>query len=85
MKPEDIPQDIWDRAEALAMEWVLGDETRETTIAKAIMAAEKRGEDLVERAFRDGLAYGTNVSSADPDVAWEHSSIRAAIRNRGKP
>jgi len=82
MKPEDITQEVWDAAYKAVYR---GDWTVVEQVARAIMAAEKRGEDLVERAFRDGLAYGTNVISADPDVAWEHSSIRAAIRNRGKP
>ena len=38
---------------------------------------------LIEQAFRDGVAYGTNVQSADVDLAWEHSSIRAALKEGG--
>jgi hypothetical protein len=34
---------------------------------------------LVERAFRDGLAYGGNVENSDPDLAWSHSRIRADL------
>jgi len=35
----------------------------------------------VERAFRDGITYGTNVRDADPDIAWQHSRARASLSN----
>lgn len=41
---------------------------------------------LVERAFKDGLWIGENVSTT-PDLAWETSKVRAdlaAIRAMGK-
>lgn len=37
---------------------------------------------LVEQAFRDGLAYATNVTLSRPeeyDIAWQQSRIRALI------
>lgn len=34
---------------------------------------------VIERAFRDGLAYGSNVRGADPDTAWAHSLIKAEV------
>lgn len=34
---------------------------------------------LVERAFKDGLAYAGNVRNPDPDVAWGHSAVRQAL------
>lgn len=34
---------------------------------------------LVERAFRDGLAFATNVVVHDPDEAWRTSRIRASL------
>jgi len=37
-----------------------------------------------ERAFKDGLAYGSNVRNADPDIAWGHSAIRAALQGETK-
>lgn len=46
---------------------------------KTTRAAISELSPLIEQAFRDGVAYGTNVQSADVDLAWEHSSIRAAI------
>lgn len=36
-------------------------------------------EVAVEQAFRDGLAYGSSVENADPDIAWGHSRARAAL------
>jgi hypothetical protein len=36
-------------------------------------------EALVERAFRDGIAYASNVSVKDADLAWEQSQVRAAL------
>lgn len=51
----------------------------------ALEAAEQRVqklEALVEQAFRDGLAYGSNVASADPDLAWQQSRVRAALQER---
>lgn len=34
---------------------------------------------LIERAFRDGLAYGTNVLATNPDITWRHSVVKAMI------
>ena len=34
---------------------------------------------VIERAFRDGLAYGSNVRGADPDTAWAHSLVKATV------
>lgn len=39
-------------------------------------------EKAVEQAFRDGLAYGSNVENADPDIAWGHSRARAALGDK---
>lgn len=36
-------------------------------------------EELVERAFKDGLAYGSNVECADPETAWMQSRVRASL------
>lgn len=36
-------------------------------------------EELVERAFKDGLAYGSNVEGADPETAWMQSRVRASL------
>lgn len=36
-------------------------------------------EAMVEQAFRDGLAYASNVEITDPDLAWQTSSIRQAL------
>lgn len=40
---------------------------------------------LVERAFRDGLTYATNVVVTDPDAAWQFSRARAALQAEDKP
>ena len=40
--------------------------------------------EAAERAFKDGLAYGSNVRNADPDIAWGHSAIRAALQGETK-
>ena len=38
-------------------------------------------EPTIEQAFKDGLAYGTNVADADPDMAWQQSRIRAELES----
>lgn len=40
--------------------------------------------EAAERAFKDGLAYGSNVRNADPDIAWGNSAIRAALQGETK-
>ena len=40
-------------------------------------------ERLVERAFRDGIAYAGNVVVTDVDLAWEQSRVRAELRGEG--
>lgn len=50
----------------------------------ALSAIEQAG--LIEQAFKDGLAYGTNVEAADPDLAWQQSRINAMLQSgRLKP
>lgn len=39
----------------------------------------EKAEALVERAFRDGIAYASNVNVTDVDLAWEQSQVRAAL------
>lgn len=55
-------------------------------LARALLAAEQRGMEkaatLVEQAFRDGLAYGSNTENADPDIAWGHSRARSTLNSR---
>jgi hypothetical protein len=46
--------------------------------SEALARAEK-AEALVERAFRDGVAYATNVNVKDVCLAWEQSQVRAAL------
>lgn len=38
-------------------------------------------EAMVEKAFRDGLRYGTICKVTDVDEAWRTSSAYASIRN----
>jgi hypothetical protein len=65
------------------------DDNRPALMARIIMASVSRQgriyelEELVERAFRDGLAYGGNVENADPDVAWQHSKARSLLSTGG--
>jgi hypothetical protein len=47
------------------------------------LTAERLLAEAVERAFRDGLAYGGNVENADPDVAWQHSKARSLLSTGG--
>ena len=49
--------------------------------AEAAEATVSRLTAEVERAFRDGITYGTNVRDADPDIAWQHSRARASLSN----
>lgn len=47
------------------------------------LARAENAEALVERAFREGLAYATHVhirNKTNEDVAWETSEARAALK-----
>lgn len=41
-------------------------------------------EAMVERAFRDGLSYGTICEVTDPNEAWRSSAARAALARTGE-
>ena len=57
--------------------WVDEDEDEATCLEAA--DAIERLTALVEQAFRDGLSYASNVEVSDPDLAWEHSRVRAIL------
>jgi hypothetical protein len=42
-------------------------------------------DEMVEQAFEDGNGYATNVSNPDPDVAGQHSKVRALLSDKDKP
>lgn len=47
---------------------------------EAVITEEmERLKSLVERAFKDGVAYAGNVRNPDPDIAWGHSAVRQAL------
>lgn len=49
-------------------------------LADARAAIEATGmAALVEQAFRDGLAFASNVLVHDPDEAWRTSRVRASL------
>lgn len=83
-KPEDIPQDVWDAATRT----VLDTESHTHGIARAIMAAEKRGEERERKA----CVYAAQSISANNDraITWyvgfheARSAAAAAIRKRGE-
>ena len=50
----------------------------------SLVARAEKAEALVERAFRDGVAYATNVNVRDADLAWEQSQVRAALKEQGQ-
>lgn len=93
-KPEDIPQDVWDAAEVVAKE-ATRDAMRDPLmpyfvtvspyIARAILSAEKRGEER-EREACAQVADAARVPyhGSSRGIANEQSSaIAAAIRKRG--
>lgn len=41
------------------------------------LTAEEKLKKLVERAYRDGLAYASNITVVDPDDAWRTSRVRS--------
>jgi hypothetical protein len=82
-KPDDIPQDVWDKAQAVESDCISatwngpakGTRTiSETIIARAIMSAEKRGEER-ERAACELVAQ---------DWTGGAEYIAAEIRKRGE-
>lgn len=94
MKPEDIPQEVWDQVAHIHSQpfhW-RGPEEVAQIVARAIMAAEKRGEEREREACAavadeyvwddHALAQATGVGRA---VHHQSVEIAAAIRNRGKP
>lgn len=91
-RPEDIPQNVWDAAEVAAKEGVR-DSFRDPLlpiflsitpyIARAILSAEKRGEERErEGALSDLQAVLDDLPSHDPGVCLD-MAIRA-IRKRGE-
>ena len=57
-------------------------------IARALLSAKREGMEtmkpLVERAFRDGLTYGSLCDVGDQDEAWRTSSVRQKAQEIGK-
>ena len=52
------------------------------TASGKMMLTESRfsqAADLVEQAFRDGIAYATNVKVDSVDLAWEQSKVKAQL------
>lgn len=96
-KPEDIPQEVWDIADGvrLAQRWLpyaMTNYSRATTefISRAIMAAEKRGEEREREACAD-LVFSTPATIEHPagplyGAGWAAAVqlIRIAIRKRGE-
>jgi hypothetical protein len=39
----------------------------------------RQARELVERAFRDGVAYATICEVVDVDLAWETSAVRTTL------
>lgn len=54
----------------------------------ALLSAKRVGMEtmspLVERAFRDGLTYGSICDVVDQDEAWRTSSVRQKAQEIGK-
>jgi hypothetical protein len=70
----------------LEAKWIDADEGEKLN-AEFLAHSDSRveaAEALVEQAFRDGLAYGTNVENADPDLAWQQSRARSSLNHGGK-
>lgn len=96
MKPEDISQEVLDSADGLWTDLAnyAGGKTRDdetVLIARAIMAAEKRGEEREREACaKVAESVGPKLYSIQGHgftrVASEvESAIAAAIRNRSNP
>lgn len=100
MKPEDIPQEVWDTATQHVAQMPVRSQRAwnhaKTVIARAIMAAEKRGEEREREACADyhdekaaeheairEIARGSLITHHRRMVR-AHLNSAAAIRNRGK-
>ncbi|KKC39540.1 hypothetical protein WH87_04940 [Devosia epidermidihirudinis] len=81
-KPEDIPQDAWDAAERAFYESAPNALGAVEAIARAILSAEKRGEERATAAEREGcaaLATDRGKYVSEPALG---AFIAAAIRAR---
>jgi len=89
-KPEDVSQEAWDAADAVTVgTMAFGSPLLTASLARAIMAAEKRGEERESEAILTlaseyvwddhALAQATPIG-----LACHHQSLEiiAAIRNR---
>jgi hypothetical protein len=72
--------------------WIADDERLASLAAKDARIATlesqlRQTRELVERAFRDGVAYATICEVVDVDLAWETSAVRSvltALQGEGK-
>lgn len=70
IKPEDIPQDIWDDAEAHRQLWAKGPSSIKEAVARAIMAEREAGNaDRLRTLVSDMLTIILNrCDEKDPKV-----------------
>lgn len=57
----------------------MGDELTRRQFHQTVQARIVELEALVERAFKDGVAYGTNVAVEDVELAWLQSKVKAEL------
>jgi len=60
--------------------WEIVDEANRNRCRSYARAALEATAPLVERAFKDGLAYAGNVHNPDPELAWQQSRVRASLQ-----
>lgn len=84
MKPEDISQEAWDAAARCVPPYVSSKIIAD--IARALMAAEKRGEEREREACIAACAKEADDAKGNglPHVAMGANWCNAAIRNRSK-
>lgn len=86
-KPQDIPQDVWDRAIAIETGYEGGANGRRPIfIARAILSAVEEERKQCAQMASDKAAEYRNVGEEDADfcgpIAVRLEAIASAIRNR---
>lgn len=78
---EKVARAIWASEDPRhADEWVFYDDEVRDVYRRHARAAIEATAPLVERAFKDGLAYAGNVHNPDPELAWQQSRVRASLQ-----
>lgn len=67
-----------------AIPWSRRDKSHKAPYLTDARAAIEIIQPLVERAFRDGIAYASNCTVTDIDEAWRTSSVRAEMMGEGQ-